>query len=69
MQVLDAGRLVEFGPPHELLQNPASYFCQLVDQSTPQAAARLRELAAEAYAAQRQAALTTSVQISTPSTL
>ena len=66
MQVLDAGRLVEFGPPHELLQNPASYFCQLVDQSTPQAAARLRELAAEAYRASHP---TPSVQTSTTSTL
>jgi len=49
-QVLDAGRIVEFDAPHRLLQNPASYFCQLVEQAGPEAAARLRQMAAEAYA-------------------
>ena len=50
-QVLDAGRVVEFDAPHRLLEQPSSYFCQLVDQSSRQTAARLRELAAQAYAA------------------
>jgi len=47
--VLDAGRIVEFDTPHRLLQNPASYFCQLIEQAGPEAAARLRQMAAEAY--------------------
>ena len=48
-QVLDGGRLVEFDAPHLLLQNPTSYFSQLVEHTGSSTAAQLRHIAQEAY--------------------
>jgi len=47
--VLDSGRLVEFDVPHRLLQNPNSYFSQLVEHTGPETSAQLRGMAEEAY--------------------
>jgi len=49
IMVLDSGRLVEFDVPHRLLQNPNSYFSQLVEHTGPETSAQLRRMAEEAY--------------------
>eukprot|EP00878_Enallax_costatus_P000230 GHUV01000294.1.p1 GENE.GHUV01000294.1~~GHUV01000294.1.p1 ORF type:complete len:1290 (+),score=442.33 GHUV01000294.1:122-3991(+) len=48
--VMEAGVLKEMAPPSVLLANPESMFSKLVDKSGPQAAAALRQMAAEYYA-------------------
>ena len=40
---------MEFDAPHRLLQNPASYFSQLVEYTGAQTSEQLRRLAHEAY--------------------
>ncbi|CAG2119673.1 unnamed protein product [Medioppia subpectinata] len=47
--VMDAGRAVEYGPPHELLASSESVFYGLVAQTGPQMAAELRRAAKQAY--------------------
>jgi septal ring factor EnvC (AmiA/AmiB activator) len=43
--VLDKGQLVEFDTPKNLLQNDNSLFARLVDQTGPQTAKYLRDIA------------------------
>lgn len=52
--VMEAGVLKEMAPPSVLLGNPESMFSKLVDKSGPQAAAALRQMAAEYYAGRQQ---------------
>lgn len=47
--VVDAGNAVEFGHPHELLQQSDSYFKKLVDQTGPKTAGLLTQAAAQAF--------------------
>jgi ABC-type transport system involved in cytochrome bd biosynthesis fused ATPase/permease subunit len=47
--VMEAGVLKEMAPPKTLLDNPASMFSQLVDKTGAQAAAALRQVAADFY--------------------
>ncbi|KAF7283323.1 ATP-binding cassette sub-family C member 4-like [Rhynchophorus ferrugineus] len=47
--VMDAGRAVEFASPHELLQNPNSYFAKMVAQTGPSMEGKLKQTAKEAY--------------------
>ncbi|CAG9768844.1 unnamed protein product [Ceutorhynchus assimilis] len=47
--VMDAGRAVEFAPPHELLQNPSSYFAKMVAQTGAAMEENLKAIAKEAY--------------------
>jgi len=47
--VMADGRAVEFGHPHELLQNPGSEFTNLVENTGAGSAAELRNRAEEAY--------------------
>ena len=49
IQVLRFGELVEFDEPHTLLSNPRSYFLRLVEHTGPGAAAKLKDIAYEAY--------------------
>ncbi|CAG9768692.1 unnamed protein product [Ceutorhynchus assimilis] len=46
--VMDAGRVVEFGHPHELLQNKANFY-ELVQQTGKSMAENLSSIAKEAY--------------------
>uniref|UniRef100_A0A383VW30 Uncharacterized protein n=1 Tax=Tetradesmus obliquus TaxID=3088 RepID=A0A383VW30_TETOB len=52
--VMEAGVLKEMAPPSVLLANPESMFSKLVDKSGPQAAAALRQMAADFYASRQQ---------------
>jgi len=52
--VMEAGVLKEMAPPSVLLDNRESMFSKLVDKSGAQAAAALRQMAAEFYASRRQ---------------
>ena len=52
--VLAAGRLVEFGPPAELLRAPDGQLAQLVEQTGPVMAAHLRAAANHAAAEARK---------------
>ena len=45
--VMDAGRVVEFGHPHELLHGPSGYLRRLVDQTGVATAAMLMRIAEE----------------------
>ncbi|XP_039296147.1 probable multidrug resistance-associated protein lethal(2)03659 [Nilaparvata lugens] len=47
--VMDAGRTVEFGHPHELLQKQDGYFFKLVQETGPKMARNLSEIARNAY--------------------
>ncbi|XP_063633943.1 probable multidrug resistance-associated protein lethal(2)03659 isoform X1 [Cydia splendana] len=47
--VLDAGRLVEYAPPHLLLQNEKGAFRRMVEQTGAAMAAELRQVAEESY--------------------
>lgn len=47
--VMDAGRAVEFAPPHELLRNPSSYFAKMVAQTGQSMEAKLKQIAKDAY--------------------
>eukprot|EP01126_Amoeba_proteus_P056641 TRINITY_DN7137_c0_g1_i8.p1 TRINITY_DN7137_c0_g1~~TRINITY_DN7137_c0_g1_i8.p1 ORF type:complete len:202 (-),score=49.31 TRINITY_DN7137_c0_g1_i8:44-649(-) len=47
--VMDKGKVEEFDVPHILLQNPHSLFSQLVDETSPDSAKKLRAEAAEVY--------------------
>jgi ABC-type multidrug transport system fused ATPase/permease subunit len=51
--VMEAGVLKEMAPPSVLLDNRESMFSKLVDKSGAQAAAALRQMAAEYYASKR----------------
>lgn len=46
--VLDAGQVVQFDTPYNLLQDASGIFFNLVEQTGPQMSARLRKAAAEA---------------------
>ncbi|KAJ3329682.1 hypothetical protein HDU93_000836 [Gonapodya sp. JEL0774] len=46
IMVLDHGQLVEFGRPHELLQNPAGWLARMVHDMGPEAEHMLKEIAA-----------------------
>ena len=48
--VLDAGQLMEYGPPAELLRQPAGFLTTLVEQTGPASAAHLRATAEAAHA-------------------
>ena len=52
--VMGAGRTLEFGPPLELLRDPASVFSQLVNNVGPEGAAELRAAAQRADDTRRQ---------------
>ena len=52
--VMEAGVLKEMAPPSVLLDNRESMFSKLVDKSGAQAAAALRQMAADYYASKRQ---------------
>ena len=52
--VMGAGRTLEFGPPLELLRDPASVFSQLVNNVGPEGAAELRAAAQRADDARLQ---------------
>lgn len=47
--VMDAGRVVEFGHPHDLLHGPSGYLRRLVDQTGVANAALLIRIADENY--------------------
>ncbi|KAJ8967793.1 hypothetical protein NQ317_014819 [Molorchus minor] len=47
--ILDAGQAVEFGPPHELLQNPDGAFTKMVKETGTIMEDRLRIIAQEYY--------------------
>ncbi|XP_030388616.1 probable multidrug resistance-associated protein lethal(2)03659 [Scaptodrosophila lebanonensis] len=47
--VMDAGRVVEFGPPHELLQRPDGVLLKLVSQNEVATVKYLRRIAEESY--------------------
>lgn len=49
--VLDAGRIVEFASPHDLLENPAGVLRALVDESGDKD--QLYQMAAEAARGER----------------
>lgn len=49
IMVLDAGQLVEFGHPHQLLANPDGQFRALVEQTGERSAKRLAEIAERSY--------------------
>ncbi|KAG2500519.1 hypothetical protein HYH03_001296 [Edaphochlamys debaryana] len=50
--VMEAGELMEYAPPAQLLGNPSSMFSKLVDKSGVAAAAALRKMANEHFAQQ-----------------
>eukprot|EP00878_Enallax_costatus_P023403 GHUV01024892.1.p1 GENE.GHUV01024892.1~~GHUV01024892.1.p1 ORF type:complete len:345 (-),score=143.53 GHUV01024892.1:953-1987(-) len=52
--VMEAGVLKEMAPPSVLLDDKESMFSKLVDKQSPQAAAALRQMAAEYYASKGQ---------------
>ncbi|XP_050294891.1 ATP-binding cassette subfamily C member 4-like [Anthonomus grandis grandis] len=52
--VMDAGKAVEFAPPHELLENPNGYFAKMVAQTGPVMEGKLKEIAREAYERMKQ---------------
>ena len=54
LQVLDKGELVEYNEPHVLLCQSSSYLSQLVDQTGPENANKLREIASMTYNEKRQ---------------
>jgi hypothetical protein len=45
---MDAGKVAEFDEPLKLLQNPDGIFTSLVEQTGPESALRLKEIALEA---------------------
>lgn len=47
--VMDAGQAVEFGPPHELLQNPDGYFTKMLKETGKNMESKLRKVAEEYY--------------------
>lgn len=47
--VMDGGRAVEFAPPHELLENPNSYFAKMVAQTGPDMEEKLKKIARDAF--------------------
>ncbi|GAB0093529.1 probable multidrug resistance-associated protein lethal(2)03659 [Sergentomyia squamirostris] len=47
--VVDAGRVVEFGSPHELLQRQEGHLKSLVDQTGPATSTMLAQIAEEAF--------------------
>lgn len=48
-QVMEAGRIVECGHPHDLLQNENGHFTKMVNQLGPASEQSLRESAHKAY--------------------
>lgn len=40
---MDKGQVAEFDTPHNLLQNPASHFSSLVNETAPKTAKKLRQ--------------------------
>ena len=51
---MDKGELVEYGVPHVLLCQESSHLSQLVDQTGPDNANKLREIASLAHNEKRQ---------------
>jgi ABC-type transport system involved in cytochrome bd biosynthesis fused ATPase/permease subunit len=47
--VMDAGKMVEFGHPFELIQNENSHLRMLIDQTGPSTAQMLMGVARESY--------------------
>lgn len=47
--VMEAGEAVEYGHPHELLQNSEGYFTKMVQQTGKSMEEYLRSVAKEAY--------------------
>lgn len=52
--VMDAGQMVEFASPHELLQNSASFFSKMVVETGPKMEKTLRKVAEETYLAKKK---------------
>lgn len=46
---MEAGQIVEWGHPHELLQNEDGHFSKMVKQLGPASEQNLRDLASKAY--------------------
>ena len=49
IQVLDNGKVCEYGVPYELMGNPKSLLLKLVESTGPLAAEKLKNIAAAAY--------------------
>ena len=49
VQVLDKGKVCEYGVPYELMDNPKSLLLKLVESTGPLAAEKLKNIAAAAY--------------------
>lgn len=47
--VMNAGRMVEFGPPHELLQDENGYLSVMVRQTGKEMEQKLKRIAREVY--------------------
>lgn len=54
--MLAAGKIVEYDPPYELLQNETGLFYDMVAQTGPEEQAHLTELARQAYDAHQDPA-------------
>lgn len=46
---MDAGQAVEFGHPHDLLQNESGYFTSMLRETGKNMENRLRKIAADCY--------------------
>ena len=55
LQVMDAGKIKEFGHAHILLQDPSSLLSRMVEKTGPAASRRLQQMAMDAYVNHRRA--------------
>lgn len=49
VMVMDAGRLVEFDHPYNLLNNPNSHFTKMVKETSDKMSAQLHQIAKDTY--------------------
>ncbi|XP_074038034.1 probable multidrug resistance-associated protein lethal(2)03659 isoform X2 [Leptinotarsa decemlineata] len=47
--VMDFGEVMEYAPPHQLLQNPTGYFTKMVEETGPLMSAHLKEIVEKTY--------------------
>lgn len=47
--VMDGGQAVEFGHPHDLLQDPTGYFSKMVEQTGSELEKKLKKIAADDF--------------------